>query len=378
MFDIYVYHPAGVFNDDCAMLYRPAGIVDVWESVQWLEYYQDTGEVLLVCPCTAQNRSMLAPGNLLRFQSETAAVIQQTDIEDKAGVATLTVRAEPYPIVLEERLGEHTTLLSGTAELAAFLEQNHRCNGLARRVEMAGDFSKISCAVEASWQNLLEVLKNVCTETGLGFTGKLAASGHNIYNRLVLYSGVDRSLPQHYKGYLGGRDDVDDLRIVESLKEYKNVAIVAGKEDETGYRPTTEVKTGSVLPHQRRELFVDAAGVSRKYKKSVSTGQLDEHGYPIYKTVQLEYTAAEYAALLETKGRQELAKHAPRIEISAGAKDNCAPILYGRDYHLGDIIPLVLENYGLRLKARVAGVKHVCEVSAGEYRNILLADFEEM
>ena len=48
---------------------------------------------------------------------------------------------------------------------------------------------------------------------------------------------------------------------------------------------------------------------------------------------------------------------------------------YGRDYALGDIIPLKLTRYGLRLSARVSSVRTIYE-STGKKVTAVLSDFE--
>lgn len=372
-----MYEAANIFTADQAMLYKPLGIIDVWESIQWLEYYQDVGEVLLVCPCTPYNQSLLLPGNLLRYQSQSTAVIVQAEVQDTAGNATLTIRAQTYATVLNERLGEHSCFLDTATALAAYLEQNHRHNGLARHVEIQSGLARRPLALETCWQPLLEVLQNACQSMKAGFASRLIASGQNIYNQLALYTGKDLSLPENYKGYLGGADDIDKLRIVNGVKDYKNIAIVAGKE-ENGQRYTIAVAAENILPQQRRELFVDAANLGRKYKTNVPTGEVDAFGYPLYRTIEKEYTASEYDGILQARGLQELARHLPLIEISAETDGTQSPLVFGTDYQLGDIVPMQLEEYGLRIKARVTGVKLVEEISAGSYRNVILSDFEVM
>ena len=55
-----------------------AGIIEDIRSLQWLEEFQDAGEVKLVCSATEKNRTLLADGNRLYCtEHKESAIVRQ-------------------------------------------------------------------------------------------------------------------------------------------------------------------------------------------------------------------------------------------------------------------------------------------------------------
>ena len=71
-----------------------AGIIEDIRSLQWLEEFQDAGEVKLVCSATEKNRTLLADGNRLYCtEHKESAIVRQAETTDDGKDAELTVRA---------------------------------------------------------------------------------------------------------------------------------------------------------------------------------------------------------------------------------------------------------------------------------------------
>jgi hypothetical protein len=120
------------------------------------------------------------------------------------------------------------------------------------------------------------------------------------------------------------------------------------------------VALGSWAGDERRELWVDAKDISTSYQVATPTGEVDEDGNPEYSYTKHTYTDAEYEALLRVRGLEKLA------ETADAGQDL---MYYGEDYFLGDVLPLKLTRYGLRLAARLTGVRTIYEASG---RNVVL------
>ena len=85
-----------------------------------------------------------------------------------------------------------------------------------------------------------------------------------------LYAGADRTYAQTENPYVVFSpkfENIANSNYLESKKEYKNVALVAG-EGEGAERKTTSVGEGSGL--ERRELFVDARDISTTTEDNVT------------------------------------------------------------------------------------------------------------
>ena len=119
-------------------------------------------------------------------------------------------------------------------------------------------------------------------------------------------------------------------------------------------------------------MWVDAKDISQTYQVATLTDETDEDGNPKYTYEEKSYTDAEYTALLEARGLEKLAEHLKTLEVDAQIGQGLME--YGKDYFLGDIVPLKITKYGLLISARVAAVKTIYE-STGRTVTAVLSDF---
>jgi hypothetical protein len=90
---------------------------------------------------------------------------------------------------------------------------------------------------------------------------------------------------------------------------------------------------------QRREIFIDASSISKKYK--------DESD------VEQTYTDAQYKTMLDTKGKQDIAPLV-KTETFDGVLDATnGNYIYGRDFALGDIVTVQNNNIGIYINVRI-------------------------
>lgn len=369
MSEIHIYSPT---SGTSPIVYEYAGVVDEWSSLQWLEYYQDIGEVLLVCTITKNNMAALVEGNLLRYESVSSVLIKQVEIMDDGGKSYMEVRAETYETQLSDRVLMGTYNIRSVADIQTIVASNERNCGISPSVgiECAGN-----CDMQISWDSVTDAIKQICVATGTGFVSRMVASSETtIYNSLAIYKGVDRSTGGNYRGYFG--DDIgsiNTLQIVQGVKDYKNVAVVGGQ-GEGANRKIVIVSNGTFANASRLELWVNRSDLSSKYQVATNTGQFDEQGNPIYTYEEKTYTEAEYTAILQSAGLEKLDEHKRKYDVSIDVADST--MQFGVDYNIGDIVPIRLNSYGLNLKARVAGAKTVVETATGRKTKILLSDYE--
>lgn len=72
------------------------------------------------------------------------------------------------------------------------------------------------------------------------------------------------------------------------------------------------------------------------------------------------------------RGLEKMAENLQTLEVDASIGQGLME--YGRDYALGDIVPLKLTRYGLRLSARISAVRTIYE-STGKKVTAVLSDF---
>nr|DAK00061.1 MAG TPA: hypothetical protein [Caudoviricetes sp.] len=341
-----------------------AGIIEDIRSLQWLEEFQDAGEVKLVCSATGKNRTLLADGNRLYCtEHKESAIVRQAETTDDGKDAELTVRA----VFSAARWGDRVVMATEQIEEAEAgmlaLAEKHR-RGLPGTTAAAKGLA-VPMDTQVTWGSVLEADITLAKAAGLGFREVFDPStGMETFE---VYAGVDRTQGASYNGYFG--DDIDNLsslKIVCGSDGWKNCAIVGG-EGEGAARKIVTVNLGTYTGDDLRELWVDAKDISRKYQIAAPDGS---GGYTY---TDATYTEEEYAAVLQARGLEKLAECLQTLEVDATIGQGL--MQYGRDYTLGDIIPLKLTRYGLRLSARVSSVRTIYE-STGKKVTAVLSDFE--
>lgn len=102
--------------------------------------------------------------------------------------------------------------------------------------------------------------------------------------------------------------------------------------------------------------------------------KLHENGNPVIEYTETSYTEAEYSAKLEARGIEKLSE-VPRVH-SVSAQVEQGSMQYRHDYWLGDIVPLKLSAYGIRIRARVSGIKIIYE-GTGKQVITMLSEVQE-
>ena len=324
---LYVYNPAR----------ERIGLVEDIRSLQWLSEYQDAGEIKLVCSATEKNRALLVDGNRLYCTEQPeSAIIRQTQIDDDGKDAKLTVRAVLSAARWADRVVMATEQVHNAETGMLSLTTKHR-RGLPGITGAAKGIA-VSLDTQITWGSVLDAEITLATASGLGFREVFAPdTGTEAFE---VYEGVDRTQGAGYNGYFG--DDIDNLSGL------------------------VEVDVGSYTGDELRELWVDAKDIGTTYQIAAPDGS---GGYTY---TEATYTEEEYAAVLQARGLEKLAENLQTLEVDASIGQGLME--YGRDYALGDIVPLKLTRYGLRLSARISAVRTIYE-STGKKVTAVLSDF---
>lgn len=334
------------------------GILQNEESVQWLENYQSPGEVKIVARVTADNLSMLIEGNrLYNTDSDTVAIIRQVQTVEGEGENSIIVRGVLTAQMLDQRVVMATENITNVeAGMYAIYSKNRR--GMSIEPGTAIGYTEI-VDTEITWNTVLDAEESLAESSGLGFSVKFDPEAAT--ETLKVYKGVDRTdvNSPDYVGYFG--TDVGNIvkvQITSGTENFKNVAVVAG-EGEGAARKVRIVSLGNVQGDDRRELYVDARDVQSEYQIATPTGEVDEKGNPTYTYTQGTYTVTEYNALLDTRGVESLAECLKTFEITCDVtQDNME---FGKEYLLGDRMPIKLPEYGIYASAVVASVNQIYE-----------------
>lgn len=348
------------------------GLVQNELSIQWQEEYAAPGEVKCLVQHTAENTRLLKVGNrLYNTDFDTVALIEEVILEKKGGEATLCVRAKCTAALLDQRVLMASEPV-GNVEAAMYNVYKQNRRGLLIVPAEPQGYGNTSES-ELCWGSVLDAEKQLATTVGFGF--RVVFDPEDCSETFTVYRGVRRCAGDSgYVGYFG--DDVGNIvsySFGESVAGIKNVAVVAGQEEDDGSREVVITSLYDVQGEERRELYVDARSLRRKYQKAQDTGQRDAHGNPVYSYTVATHTAAKYRAALGAKGQEALTKLAGPLRVSCEVTGE--PLQFGRDFNLGDVMPVKLGAAGALLRARVVAVRRVYE-PAGLKTLITLSEFE--
>lgn len=347
-----------------------------FDSVQWMEVYQPTpespGEVKIEAQATVNNISNLVEGNrIYNTDSNTVARIIHVDIVDSGSSVKITARAFLTAKLLDQRVVMGTERVTNVETgMYSIYSKNRR--DLPIGISTAAGYSERT-DTEITWHSVLDAEKTLAESSGLGF--KVLFDPETGAETLKVYKGIDRSKETFagYTGYFGADvDNVTNATATFGAADYKNVAIVAGA-GEGSARTVRTVSLGNVSKENRRELYVDARDLQRTYQVATPTGETDKNGNPIYSYTDKTYTDAEYNALLDARGMEKLAEHLRTVSITCDIDQN--NIQYGKDYSLGDRMPIKIASMNIKASARISKITMIYE-KTGQKITAILSDFE--
>lgn len=346
---------------------RRMGLIEGIDSLQWMPEWQSSGEFKLVCSCTAKNQSLLTDWTVL-YNPDTpniAAVITYTDKTiNKDGRTVIEARGEFTSCRWKQRaiLGnvEVSDAVSGILSIAAANK---------RTLEVTVGTSEETSEVDytASWGTCYEAFCDIAEAGNIGFqhTFDPRTAGET----LDILTGIDRS-DQHtgdYVGYFGTPpQNVASASSILDYSDYGNVGVCNGEapaEGDTFTQQIVYVGNTQAVGNDRHEIYIDGSGVSHTYQENDGQGG----------TVSKTYTEPEYIAVLTNYATAALLKHMNPLTIKLEAR-NTVPV-YGIDYEMGDTMPIIIKEIGLRAKATVTAVKLIYEES-GKSMELTFSNFK--
>ena len=346
------------------------GLIDTAQSVIWHSVYYGVGDFEIYVQATPENVALLDIGNYVtRPDDLEVGIIEAIEIaSDPQSGRMITASGRFAKSLLDRRLIYNLsgnvntpTLLHGNVEtevrrvvaenaINCTFDSNRNIPVLALG-DVAGlphviiDSSGEAAQKQVSYQNLLEYTDAVLEEYGLAAMVVLDEDAGKL--RYVVYSGTDRSVDN-----TAGNDPVifskDFDNLTSSSYQYdatteKNVALIGGAGEglERFYSLICATQAGL----QRREMWVDASSVNRKYKDENE----EEH----------TYTDDEYRAMLDAAGMQNV--NASRAtEVFDGAMDvQNSALQYNQDYTLGDIVTVQDDDIGKYINVRLREIIEV-------------------
>ena len=363
-----------VLNED----FESVCVIDEFESLIWTERYASCGDFEIYTLPSQELLSEVKQGYYLSIEDSDRLMIvenikTETDVENGTH---LIISGRSLESILDRRIIWSVTKFNGSLQkiIRKAINQNAISPTLKERripnlVFSATDdelANTVEFTMQATGDNLLEFIENLCQASGVGFKLVRSQSLYE-YQRLIdhqgnfitdsngnyilsragtsgelsfsLYSGTDRSYNQIENAYVifsPKMDNVIKSDYLESSANYRNVTLVAGEDDGVGVnRRTRVVGEKNAKGLERRELFTDARDV-----------QSESEDGPI--------ADPEYYALLDQRGTEKLAELAGTIAFEYEL-DPSRSYTYKVDYDLGDTVQ-VINEYGVEAQARITEI----------------------
>lgn len=341
--------------------YQAHDVVDNFKSFIWTDRYIGCGDFEIYVPASVDAASIFHLGDYVWInESERLMIIENIGLETDAEDGDfLIISGRSLESILERRIIWGMTVLTGNFQdgIKTLLERNVISpSNPARKIDKfrfipSTDERITSLTIEAQYfgENLYEEIVNLCTDKNIGFKILPADDGGFDFS---LYCGEDRSYAQEKNPWVIFSAKYENLlasNYLKSEKGLKNATLVGG-EGEGFDRETIEVTSDKSIGLDRREIFTDAAGVTKdttgiEYDDTLSEGE---------KLIIIEAMTQKYYEELEQKGAEALSA-ASITESFDGEIDSTIQFVYGRDFYLGDIVQIVNE-YGMEASSRVSEV----------------------
>ncbi len=348
--------------------YQSIAIFDVFDSLIWVDRYNEYGDFEIFIPVSEEVLSYLQKDYYVYFkESEHLMIIEDikivSDIEEGN---YLIVTGRSLESILDRRIIWEQTVLTGNFQngIQSLLNSSIINPTITDRkisnfiFEASTDLAITSLEFDVQINrglNLYEVIRDLCVERNIGFKIILNDNNQFVFS---LYAGEDRSYEQSVNPYVvfsQGFDNLVEADYSESKRLHKNVTLVAGEGDEMDRKSTI---VGVQQGLARREMYSNASEISQS-NQGVSM------------------TDAEYVLQLIQRGIVDLSKAIVHKDINCKI-DNTSPMFeYKDDYFMGDVVQINV-GYGIETRARVVEMMYsVSHEGVESYPIMIINDVEE-
>lgn len=292
-------------------LNRIAIIEGRFVSCMWSEGYNTTQPFTLELQATYEYKEKVKPDCYIGRDDRKQLMVIKT-VRSKGG--KIIASGKEAKRCLDDVSCE--SIIEAGSLVDASLKAAYDSSDKFENIEFEEPHLNVTYEHQISNKSFLIMAETMCQETDTGF--RVVRSGKKI--KVEFYrpeADPNRVLSERY-----GSLKIDAITL--STENLKNKAIVLGEgEGENRFRAYVDISNGE----QVRSMFVDARDITRKQGESDSS-------------YSSRLVARGVEKLLEQKGTWECAM-------------NPLPKEFGVLYDLGDVITVLLPDYGMKLQARI-------------------------
>jgi len=315
------------------------GLIEAYEYLRWTRRYSKCGDFELKAVASESNLALLKVGNIIwKNDDEEAGVIEYLQLQMQE-TESVVVSGRFATSILDRRIIWGTEVLDDELSMAVGqLIINHIIDPLLpeRKIACFDYFALplgINVRVQISFKSLLPTVEELCGTYDVGLKTVFNPTEHKF--TLKLYSkGITSAV------FAKEFENILEQTYTESIKDYYNIALVAGEGEGDARIKVTAGEASTGL--DRKEIFIDAKDI-----KSVDWGE-------------------NYTGALLQRGLSKLAESckAQSIEASINPHGN---LKYKADFDLGDIITVFSRRWGVQMSTRIT---EIAESYAAEGFNI--------
>lgn len=325
--------------------YDAINMVDVFESFIWTDRFLGYGDFEIYTPIGGEIPLGVQIDNYVTQKNSDRYMIIE-DILLRSNVeegVSLTVSGRSLESILERRIIWGQKVINGNFQqgIKTLIDEsiinptmaNRKIPNFTFRQSNNPAITNLTISAQFIGDNLYDAIFILCESKQIGFRVLPNYPGGFIFE---LFTGIDRSYSQEANSHVVFSPKFENLlesNYLESNKALKTAALVAGQGEGPDQVMVEAVVDGGRSGLNRREIFVQASGISTK-------------------TDDGELTPEEYNAQLKTKGIEELSK-TNSIKSFEGEIDATIQYVYGQDFFVGDIVQVVNE-FGMEASSRVS------------------------
>lgn len=340
------------------------GIIDSAQSIIWHTTYYGVGDFEIYASASKENMQLLKEGYYVTRPNEIdIGIIEKVEIFDNVQDGTMITATGRFAKSILDRRQIYKlngkvntpTILRGNVEQA--VRNVVSDNAISCSFDSKRDISFLELGAVAgipliivdeqgnatqkqvSYANLLEYTDEVLQEYKLGST--IVIDDETSKLQYAVYQGVDRTIDNE-----SGNESIIFSPEFDNLTESqyaldmsaKKTAILIGGEGE-GLARFYSLIVGEETGFERRETWLDASSISKTYE--------DEHGET------QEYTDAEYKAMIDALGKQELAALIAKETFEGVGNLAGGKWKLNEDFFLGDLVTVQNNKLGVYVNARI-------------------------
>lgn len=346
------------------------GIIDTANSIIWHKTYFTVGDFEIYAQASPKYVELLQRGNYVtRLDDDEIGIIEKIEISQNVQDGLMIIANGRFAkSILERRIiytlngkTNKATILRGNVESAArALVANNAtaCEFNANRnisflqlgphsgsTHIIRNSSGEATQKQVTNDNLMVYSDALLQEYNMSAKVILSADASKL--EYVCFEGIDRSM-NNSSGiesiiFSTDYDNLIESDYISDETNIRNMALIGGEGEglDRFYSAIESDQTGI----DRREIFIDASNISQKYEDENEEEQ--------------SYTDEEYKAMLDSRGKQELAQMVQVNSFSGIIDSSFGNWVLNRDYSLGDIVTVQNNQIGIYANVRITETTEV-------------------